>query len=217
MSRIRCSSPTRPPCGGPDASEPEPVIGIGLPKALHFESSEFLKAPLPPEGPACAGHLLLQVLPSASTAPNTCGGSDPLLQGGCQQANLLTRGRSLDTHTKGLGCRRKCFFPGSRRGKSETQSIRRFGFFLRVVSRWRTAGHRPICANPSKATFECVENRETCVSKCPTHTKEHACLPIAAGDFASRGRLSAATPYRLWGTLGHWRTVDSSTEGGRHP
>ena len=62
---------------------------IGLPGIALLILSEFLKnVPVaPPIGFRFS--LLLKVLPLASTAPNTGGGSDLHSQGGCQQANLL--------------------------------------------------------------------------------------------------------------------------------
>lgn len=62
---------------------------IGLPGIALPIHSEFLRdVPVaPPVGLRFS--LLLQVLPLASTAPNTGGGSDLHSQGGCQQANLL--------------------------------------------------------------------------------------------------------------------------------
>jgi hypothetical protein len=62
---------------------------IGLPGIAFPIHSEFLRdVPFaPPIGFRFSP--LLQVLPLASTAPNTGGGPDLHSQGGCQQANLL--------------------------------------------------------------------------------------------------------------------------------
>ena len=73
-------------------SRPDCTLGIGLPCGVTLRRlSEFLRrVPSAPRS-ACASRFNLRLRLFASTAPDTCQGSDLFQQGGCQQANLLAR------------------------------------------------------------------------------------------------------------------------------
>ena len=73
-------------------SRPDCTLGIGLPCGVTLRRlSEFLRrVPSAPRS-ACASRFNLRLRLFASTAPDTCRGSDLFQQGGCQQANLLAR------------------------------------------------------------------------------------------------------------------------------
>jgi hypothetical protein len=110
--------------------------------------SEFLKnVPLtPPIGFRFS--LSLQVLPPASTAPNTGEGSDLHSQGGCQQANLLAL--RLSPHVVMYPfpvARQNVFSETILCEKGDPKLTRYIATFLHVKWEVRTARVYPICAN----------------------------------------------------------------------
>ncbi len=96
LSRSRTPSSVPPPFGGFPAVESQnrywywATRGIAL-RVFRVRQSVPSARPIGFRQP-----LSHPALPFASTAPNTCEDSDLLPQGGCQQASLPTRGRSLN-------------------------------------------------------------------------------------------------------------------------
>ena len=90
-----------------------------------FDSDRSIAAPI-----GFRFSFLLEVLPLASTAPNTGGGSDLHSQGGCQQANLLAL--RLSPHDVIYSCstkRQNVFCATIRRPKTNPNSTRYIAYF----------------------------------------------------------------------------------------